>query len=337
MREGKLKEYVKLARIEYSGFSCVIVIGALSVKGSALEVTDAILLFLLNVLTLIWGFIHNDYCDFEYDKLPEELSERPLVKGTVSRRSALIIVISCLLINLSIPLFFIRSILLVMVLITSIIFALLYNIFSKRIAGSDIFYAGSATLLVLFGALAVSDDHRIQDIGGLTLIILAIEFIDHFFFNAVEGGLKDVENDRKAGAKTIASYLVVSTGKTMTVTKSFKAIFIFLKVATVILVFTPFLFLNLTYYPWQIISLSILAWGAIIFTIKLLNIDSFDREKIGRYSLRQELACKLLVPVMLIGFIGVPWTLFLLLVPFVWFQFFNYVLHGQLFALPKGF
>jgi 4-hydroxybenzoate polyprenyltransferase len=337
MKEGKLKEYAKLARIEYSGFSCVIVIGALSVKGSALNISDAILLFFLNVLTLIWGFIHNDYCDFEYDRIPEELSERPLVKGTVSRRSALVIVMICLLINLTIPLFFVKTILLAIVLVFSIIFAALYNILSKKIVGSDAFYAGSATLLVLFGALAVSGGQGLRGLGELTLIILAIEFIDHFFFNAVEGGLKDVENDQKAGAKTIATYLVVSNGKKMAVTRSFRAIFIFLKVATIILVFIPFLFLDLRYYLWQVVLLFILALGAMIFTIKILNIDSFDREKIGSYSLKQELACKFLVPIMLIGFIGVPWTLFLLFVPLIWFHFFNYVLHGQRLTLPKGF
>jgi len=338
MTEGKLKNYAKLARIEYSAFSVVAVIGALTVAGDALEISHFILLFIINVITLIWGFVHNDYCDIEIDRHSEELSERLLVKGTVSRKAALTIIISGVLINLTLPLIFISSILPILILATCMILAALYNMFSKKLVSSDIFYAGSATLLCLFGALAVSDSTQgLQGIAGLTWIILAIMFIDHFFFNAIEGGLKDVRNDRKVGAKTIASYLVVTTGKRMTIRNSFKAIAISLKVAIIILVFIPILFLYITHSLWQIILLIIMALRTLVLTVRILNIDSFDREKIGRYSIKQEVACKSLVPLMLVGFVGGPWALSLLLLPPLWFILFNYILHGKLLALPKSF
>lgn len=337
MSVSKIKEYLRLTRLEYSGFSCVVVIGALTVKGSALELTDAVLLFFLNVLTLIWAFVHNDYCDYEIDKRSEVLNERPLVKGTVSRKAALYIVVVCVLINLMIPLLVIKNTTLAIILVASIILSILYNAFSKKITGADFFYAASAALLVLFGALAVTDQKSVHELGALTWIMLAIQFIDHFFFNAVEGGLKDVDNDSRQEAQTLASRSLIRRGEEMRVGKAFRAGFLLLKMMTVLLVFIPFVFFELPYYYWQLAALGVLSAGAVFYTVKILAVNLHDRRAVGKYALKQELACKSLIPIMLIAFIGLPWVAFLILVPFIWFNLFNYLLYGKLFALPKSF
>ncbi len=337
MKDGKLKEYLKLTRIEYAGFSCVIVIGALSVAGEGLSLSHALMLFFLNVLTLIWGFAHNDYCDYEIDRIPDVLSERPLVKGTVSRRAAVVIVAVCIAVNLFIPLIFIRSLTLTGILVLSMVLAALYNMYSKKFVGADVLYAGSAALLVLFGAVSATGDQTMAHLGGLAWVMIIFQFIDHFFFNAVEGGLKDVVNDQRAGVKTIATALVIQNGGSMTLAGSFKAVFMTVKIVTVLLIFIPHVFMGFPLSGWQVAALLLLGLCAILYTIKILAITSFNREQIGGYALKQELACKLLVPVMLCNFIGLPWTLFLLFVPLLWFHFFNYLLHGKLFALPKSF
>ncbi len=337
MREGKLKEYAKLARIEYSGFSCVVVIGALTVTGPGLSLSLALPLFFLNVLTLVWGFVHNDYCDRDIDRAAEELSDRPLVKGTVSPRAALRLIIVCVLLNLAVPLFFARTLCLAIILVGSIVLEALYNLLSKKFPGADFFYAGSAALLVLFGAVVAAGAQGLAGLGPLTWTILALQFIDHFFFNAVEGGLKDAVNDQKSGARTLASRALKKTGDKLTVSVFFKLVFIILKVATITLVFLPFVVLDLPCRPWQLVTLIILALASLGFTVKLLNIDPSARQKIATYAVRQEIASKFLVVFMLIGYIGIPWAAFLLLVPPAWFFVFNYILHGKPFSLPKGF
>ena len=337
MSESKIKEYLRLTRLEYSGFSCVVVIGALTVKGSALEFTDAVLLFFLNVLTLIWAFVHNDYCDYEIDRRSKVLLERPLVKGTVSRKAALNIVVICVVINLMIALLVIKNIALAVILVASIILSIFYNAFSKEITGADFFYAASATLLVLFGALAVTDQKSVHELGPLTWIMLAIQFSDHFFFNAVEGGLKDVDNDSRQEAKTLASRSVIRQGHEMRVSRTFRACFLLLKMMTVFLVFTPFVFFELPYYFWQLLALGVLSAASVFYTVKILDVNLHDRRAVGRYALKQELACKSLIPIMLSAFIGLPWVAFLILVPFIWFNLFNYLLYGKLFALPESF
>jgi len=334
----KSKEIAKLIRIHALGTSVTAVVGALSVKGINLEITHFILLFLIGILVNTLGFVHNDLKDIEVDKLSKELTERPLVKGTITIRSAWIIVILSLIMIFMITLIFFQGILPISILSISVIFGLLYNLYSKKILGADVFLSVAMALFCLFGALAVSNiTQGLQDIGILTWIIVVIVFIHVFVMNVMEGGLKDAKNDGKAGAKTFAIFLGVKTDKKMYVPLSFKAINISFKILTVILVSIPFLFLNLKFSLWQITFLTLFIIGMLFSTIKLLNMKSFDRKKIGFHVRNHELTSYGLVPIMLMGFIGIPWLLFLVIFPFLWFISFNYVLYRKVLTNPKTF
>ena len=217
MREGRLKEYAKLARLPSSlGISVIAVIGALSVKGVDLEIFHLILLLLIGIICNIFGYVLNDYMDVKIDKRSKELSERPLVMGTVSSREALMIVISCLIIIFIITLIFFSSIFAILVLTISIVLAIFYDTFSKKLVGSEVFLSGALAFFCLFGALAVSDNIRsIYEVGSLTWIVVVIMFIYVFIMNTLEGNLKDVETDRKAGVITLPVYLGVKTTRRM--------------------------------------------------------------------------------------------------------------------------
>ena len=86
MKNKTIKEYTKLFRIQVLGTSVTAVIGALTVKGLALEISDFIILFIMGAIGTAAGYIFNDICDIEIDKLSDESKERPLVKGTISKK-----------------------------------------------------------------------------------------------------------------------------------------------------------------------------------------------------------------------------------------------------------
>ena len=327
-----IREYAKFFRVQVLGTSVTAVIGALSVKGFALELSDFVILFVMGAIGTIAGYVFNDYCDVEIDKYVKDLRERPLVKGTISRRTALNIYILFNVINFLLLLIFYGRILPVTIRIISMVLGPLYHMLSKRLVGSDIFVAGSMAFFCLFGAVAVSEDIQgLRMISGLTWTVVLLVFVHVLFMNIIEGSLKDVENDRRSGVKNLAIILGVKAGeKKMLIPNSFKAIAILLNIITAVFVFIPFLFFDLAFWNWQIILLILFVISMFVITIKLISIDIFDRKKIGHYSGRKEFISYTIVLIMLMGFVGFPWTIFLILLPVIWFILFNYVLHGHI-------
>ena len=106
----KIREIAVLIRIQQLGTSVTPIIGALSVMGSDLDVTNAFLLFLIAMIVNIGGQVHNDLCDLKIDKQSKELRNRPLVKGKISINSAKIIILINLFSVLLLVFFFYPSI-----------------------------------------------------------------------------------------------------------------------------------------------------------------------------------------------------------------------------------
>jgi len=331
MKEGTLKEYGKLFRLPSSlGISLIGVIGALSVKGVNLEFLPLIILILIGVIGNILGYVLNDYMDVKMDKRSKELSERPLVKGTVSSRAALVIIISCLIAIFIIPMIFFENILLMFILLISVVFGIYYNTFCKKIVGSELFLAGAMASFCLFGAVAVSGDmHSLQELGSLTWVIVSVMFLYVFIMDMFEGNFKDVENDRRAGAITLPIYLGVRTTKKMHVSMSFKVLNIFLKIFIIFLIFIPFIFLDFTFWYWQIFILIGLAFGMVWSMIKMLNERSFNKKRLARYARRHGVLSYFVFPFILIRFIGIQWAIFLILYPAIWPLLLNYILYGK--------
>jgi 4-hydroxybenzoate polyprenyltransferase len=295
-----------------------------------------LILFGLNVFTLTWGYIHNDYCDRHIDSdAPDFLHDRPLVKGSISRKAALIAIWLCILINLSVPILLIRNALLSGILVVAIIGTALYNELSKKITGADFFYAGSAAVLVLFGALYVSEERTLSAVGAFVWVIVVIQLLDHLFYNIVEGGMKDVVNDQKFGARTFACRSIeVSDGK-MSISALYKGSMLIVKLGAIVLVFVPLFAMDIERSIGQLVALGIIAAASLYHSYRLLTTENYDRRYIGIHTLKQEMACKALVPVMLLHHAGVMWMLLLLFVPMLWFGFFNKLLHGKGFEFPE--
>jgi len=74
------------------------VLGALSMWDvGSLELWKLCVLFLIGSMSHIYGFVINDVIDIRLDKLSKDLSARPLVRGSITRRAAVIFAVSCMI------------------------------------------------------------------------------------------------------------------------------------------------------------------------------------------------------------------------------------------------
>lgn len=319
-----LNDYVKLIRLPgWGGLATSTLFGAIS--AGVTDISLLAVMFLMGVFSVVYGFVLNDYADVEIDRQAKELYERPLVKGTISKRTALGICIACLIgAYLTIFLLFYGSpitefkILAVVCITLSCILGSIYNFYGKRIVGSDLLVALAEFLLVLFGALAVT---RENTINVITWLIAILTFNQVLYMNAVDGGIKDIDHDYKKNVKNIANALGVrvKANKEMIVPNSFKLFGICIRCTSAFLVFTPFVFFGYRYEFYQIALLIILIVLIMILTFRILNIKKFDRDRIKKIISAGAYLRYSLVPVMLISIIGLIPSLLLIVFPIAWY------------------
>ena len=164
---NKIAAYARLLRLPAIGaLGIVPVIGALTI--GITDLTDLSIVFIIGTFSCIYGFLLNDYVDIELDKLVDDLKKKPLVSGAVPKKAALTISIFLILLS-----FFFISILWhrhgfdeykFMALISIILAGLLgsvYDIYGKKIIGSDFLVAISVSFVYLFGALSFGKPNEI--------------------------------------------------------------------------------------------------------------------------------------------------------------------------------
>jgi len=325
-----IKEYAKLIRLKAMGVSTMAVLGALSVKGT-LEIKQFLILFFMGIILNILGFVLNDYIDFDIDKRSKELSDRPLVKGTISRKTALIISIICYIILFGTALIFYRKFLPLLILTIALALGTIYDIFGKKFLGSDIPLSASIALFCLFGATTVS-----SEISKITIIISAIYFTHVLYFNIIEGGFKDADNDKISGAKTTAAYMGVNNKPEIYVPANFKALAISIETISAVLILLPFIIIpkytyDFDYWYIQLVILLILIITIFISSIKMLYLKIFDRKKVAMTITKQEVKRYMTIPILLISFADIRWIIFILLLPTIWYLSYTIIFHEKPF------
>ena len=335
MDTRKIREYIELMRLKALGMSTIAVFGALSVNGD-LQISHFLQLFFIGIMFNILGFVLNDYVDFDIDKKSMHSFERPLVKGTIPRRSALIISVLCYIIIFTVAFIFFGSFFPMLFLTIAVVLGTVYDCFGKKFVGADFPLAGSIAFFCLFGAATVS-----SNIKELTIIISCLIFTHVLFFNIIEGGLKDVHNDRKMGAKTITVFLGVKTDNLLVIPKTFKIIALFIEISSAILIFLPFFIIpKLTVFDFwfvPVIVLVLLETKILYEVIKMLNIRSFDRAHLTHIISEQEVRRYMAVPFILLGFAGLLWPIFLIFLPIIWYLTFVFILRDKVLSDPKSF
>jgi len=321
-------EYFRLFRFHAASMEVtIILIGALIMGQHNLSLL--LVIFLIGVFGHICGYILNDYADIEVDKESEELKQKPLVSGTISKKNALILVFLTGFITYSLTLIFFPYVRSIFLLVVANLLTLIYNFYGKKIIGSDFIVAGTVAVFCLFGASTVNTPFT-----NLIYIVCFILFFDIVFINVVEGGLKDVDHDYLSGAKTLATILGVKVreGK-LIVTRKFLAFaygFRILYVFTILLLgfeSTIHLWLSENYLLQSItlIFLAIVLGGS----YKFLHLKVFDRSNMKRVYGGINAASGILLIVMLYPILGIEITLVLLIFPVTWYTIFNKILYGK--------
>ncbi len=287
-----------------------------------------------------WGFSLNEIMDLEVDRRDPDLSHKPLVSGRISKSYAHLL--SLLALFASFCLFGIGAFLdggdlapVMLFLGLATITGGIYDLYGKKFPLSDIFVAMWLGLLVLAAGSAVSGS------GPYEISIWAIALLGalHILFNnSVEGGLKDVENDRVSGARTFA----VVTGsrrsqKGLEIPRVFRYWGVILRAAFILVaaVFSFIISQANDWGPWIVILVSI--WGIFLFWHGLgfmRSIVKMDRRSLIATFTKHELMSFTLSLLVVLPQAGIPAILITLSAPVIWTIFFNRIMFKTTLA-PK--
>ncbi|MDH7507248.1 MAG: UbiA family prenyltransferase [Candidatus Thermoplasmatota archaeon] len=334
----KFREYLKLAR----SFNAVLtgvspVLGAIAM--GHFNLLELFLLFLVGFLGHSFGFIFNDIIDFKIDKTSKEISDRPLLSGTITIKKAWIFAIITIILAFLIALiicYIHQNYFPLIILLISAFFIILYDLTSKKICGMDIFVSLGVFFLILYGASTTVNS--LNQISKLAWIVCILGSIQVLYMQLIAGGLKDIENDYNRGVKSIAIKLGVRiTNGSLKISSKFKVLAYGIQLIDLIVVFLPFFIIwnineltILQYLQWIIIVLI----GIIMFYLsyKLMSMSQFDRMKARKLIGSHYMINFMIVPVMLMCLN--PWTGILVFFPGLGFILSNIILHGTLLQ-PK--
>ncbi len=329
---SKVVSYAKLLRVPGIGaFGIIPVIAALAMGAS--DIYSLSLIFIIGAFASVFGFLINDYVDIELDGFVDELKKKPLVSGDVSKKNALLIAF-----YLAFTTFFFIALLwydqpidsfkfsALICIILAGIFGTFYDVYGKRIVGSDFFVAISVALIFLFGALTYGQPTTI------IWIIFILTFENILYMNVVQNGIKDADHDYKLGVKNIARTLGVEVQeKKIVIPRSFQAFGFGLRLFAAVLFFVPFILFGYEYYLWQIILLVLLIIVYLFLDAKLLMLKIYDRSQIRKLIAIQSFLRYSLVPVMLFKIIGILPSVLLIIIPIVWYILFTPFLGEKIF------
>jgi 4-hydroxybenzoate polyprenyltransferase len=332
-----VREYLKLARSFNSFLTGVSpVMGAIAM--SDFNLFHLSILFIIGFFGHTYGFVLNDILDYKIDRNNKELSDRPLISGTISLKKAWIFTIFSLAIAFILAVYYAYTTQIyfpLIVLFASAFLITIYNSISKKWPLMDVFDAAAVFLLILYGATMVSGN--LIDVTKLAWIVCGLGAIQVFFMQLVPGGLKDIENDYKTGAKTVAVKMGVrvTKEKALVVPTSYKLLSYLIQIIDIGLVFLPFYLVftkrePIHYLIWILIGL--VALLMFFVTYKFLTMKKFERGKMRRLLGSHFSINFALVPIMLMALN--PWVILIIVFPPIGFILSNLILHGT-FLQPK--
>ena len=148
-----IRDYIEITRLFNMGLTGVApVLGALAMwNEGTLTPLKLVILFIIGGLAHSYGFVLNDVIDIKVDKLSKDLTARPLVQGSITRKRAAFFAVFCMIGSFLLSLVFyseLRSYLfLFIILLLAYFFATVYDIASKKYPGMDLFVAGAVFFL----------------------------------------------------------------------------------------------------------------------------------------------------------------------------------------------
>jgi 4-hydroxybenzoate polyprenyltransferase len=324
-----IREYFSLLRIQTGATTATapLISGLIMGQRDGLHLT---VLFVIGLLYHIFGFVLNEYADIEVDRKSIDLKKKPLVSGNITKNKALFIVIIAIIFGYALIVFFYKSIYPITFFSIALILGGLYDLYGKKLAGMDFVLAGGFFFICLTGASTISGD-----INMLVYLFCLLFFFQIAFNNAVEGGLKDVDHDGMAGAKTLAQSFGVSVIRgVIIISKSFIGFALGLRIIFLgLMVFLgskPELDIWSYKHSYQIFLISLSVVISFVVLFKILKSMGFDRSRLLRLFSIHEMASYFMVMMVLSPLFDLQIIIILLMLPAVWFVASNFALYGTL-------
>jgi len=204
-----LIEVARFFRFSVLGFSLLLpLIGAAAVSQS-LAGAQLAALAAVGLAFHIFAYVSNDVCDLAIDRTQPLRAGSPLVRGLVQPRMALAIALSAVPLALLIHAWTGGPSRAAAALLAGVAFMLLYNLRGKRFRVpllSDAVQGLGWVALALYGALATG-----EPLTETAAWLAATIFVYVLLINGLHGGLRDLHNDARHGARTTALYLGART------------------------------------------------------------------------------------------------------------------------------
>jgi 4-hydroxybenzoate polyprenyltransferase len=300
---------------------------------------DLVLLFITGAFFHVFGFVLNEWADVEVDRASSDLQDKPLVSGDISMREALGTAVVAGALTF-VPLALVtRDPFAHLSLLMALLTATGYDLFGKRIP-LDVLLAGSLTLLLMAGAIASGEfDPQWQPHMTLFACIAGLQFLQNFYQNAIEGGIKDADHDARAKARTFAAVLGVRIvdGKVETGWAFTNAAIIDKAAHIALMLYTAVEVMEFDSHEsgqWLFVMLLGLIFVMVVTTSMMLPPVDFDRPRLKRVFSIHEAAAFAATIVVLTPLFGSSVALAVFLLPFVWFMLVNRLLFGG--ALEPG-
>lgn len=296
-------------------------------------------LFLVGIIVHIFGEILNDYIDYDIDKANIELSDKPLVCGDISKKSALIGLILVFIFLILIIIYFQFNILSIFLLSIAAVSGIIYQLISKKWLHSAVLLGIYAFFIILFGGVFAGNFNSILDVPYLVYILGILGFFQLWINTAILGHLKDIKNDAEYGAKTfpmIFGVKVEGKGKTpkLIIPIGFKILVISIQILNLTVAFIPIIFYK-KFYGGNInvillsLSLILLSITIMISQVKTMWFKLFERNKLMKVMAVREIATYFLAIVLLAPLIGGILVLIYIFLPLIWFFVINKIFSGD--------
>jgi 4-hydroxybenzoate polyprenyltransferase len=316
-------EYAKLSSAHFLSLTATIPITGAIAMGEKNLFTLTII-FIIGLSAHIFGFAFNHYNDIEVDRLINKISKRPLPSDSISKKHALIYIISVLLFGFILTFYFFGEKLLI-IYIVGICLASIYDIYSKRISGMDFILAASVTTGVIFGAATVS-----FNFPSLVLILFVLAFLQTLNLNLIAGGIKDADHDSMIGSKHIATRLGVKVKNNFfVIPNSFKYLAYLFGLVYAFFVLIPAIFGIIKINIFLFLVLIIINVLFLYITYKMVNLKHFERQQVRKYVIVQYTVNWLNIPILLMA--DHPWAGLLVLYPAIGLIISNIILHQTIF------
>jgi 4-hydroxybenzoate polyprenyltransferase len=318
---------MRLGRIHSSVLTGIAPVCTAAAMGISLPLHHYIQLFLIGFLFHLYLFVFNEIQDVRIDKTSKTLSDKPLLDGSIKLKNAKVVMYSSvvLIFILTLVFFLDQAFILILVSLAAFVLGGLYDLIGKSFPHADYFIALMIFFVASYGAFSVS-----TNLSYFPIIIMLLAFIQ-MLINNIIAGLKDVDHDFIAGGMSTPLRMGVFVEENrFIISKNFVAYITFLKIIHISLTVYPFMAGLMPFEIWQLYIVLIFIAIALIFMVRFLTFKAFNREKIIRAIGFHEMFAFMVIPFLLLGYIGYISALFLVFFPVVWLGIFLKIMYGRL-------